>query len=173
MQFPYNPLTMRILSNTPPTSIASPAIQSQQQQQPPPTATPVGQQRVWQSLLSEQYETLSDSDDWALLFTPSITRRGLRLCLFTPWSCSLMSVTSKVGWFALFWCYWAPWLLPKSNLQPKRQGPPERDSSWSRGTHLACRATEAEGTIWAIVKMKYLMCKNKHESLFLNYVWFL
>lgn len=61
MQFPYNPLTMRILNNTPPTSIASPAIQSQQQ--PPPTAAPVGQQRVWQSLLSEQYETLSDSDD--------------------------------------------------------------------------------------------------------------
>uniref|UniRef100_A0A8C4HW50 Nuclear receptor corepressor 1 n=1 Tax=Dicentrarchus labrax TaxID=13489 RepID=A0A8C4HW50_DICLA len=54
MQFPYNPLTMRILSNTPPTSIASPAIQ---------TGAPVGQQRVWQSLLSEQYETLSDSDD--------------------------------------------------------------------------------------------------------------
>uniref|UniRef100_A0A672GIR6 Nuclear receptor corepressor 1 n=1 Tax=Salarias fasciatus TaxID=181472 RepID=A0A672GIR6_SALFA len=52
MQFPYNPLTMRILSNTPPTSIASPTIQ-----------TPVAQQRVWQSLLSEQYETLSDSDD--------------------------------------------------------------------------------------------------------------
>uniref|UniRef100_A0A3B4YPA7 Nuclear receptor corepressor 1 n=1 Tax=Seriola lalandi dorsalis TaxID=1841481 RepID=A0A3B4YPA7_SERLL len=52
MQFPYNPLTMRILSSTPPTSIASPSIQ-----------TPVAQQRVWQSLLSEQYETLSDSDD--------------------------------------------------------------------------------------------------------------
>uniref|UniRef100_A0A8D3C8Y5 Nuclear receptor corepressor 1 n=1 Tax=Scophthalmus maximus TaxID=52904 RepID=A0A8D3C8Y5_SCOMX len=52
MQFPYNPLTMRILSSTPPTSIASPTIQ-----------TPVAQQRVWQSLLSEQYETLSDSDD--------------------------------------------------------------------------------------------------------------
>lgn len=67
MQFPYNPLTMRILSSTPPTSIASPAIQSQQQQQqqqPPPQAgAPVAQQRVWQSLLSEQYETLSDSDD--------------------------------------------------------------------------------------------------------------
>lgn len=65
MQFPYNPLTMRILSNTPPTSIASPAIQSQQQQQqqPPPAGAPVAQQRVWQSLLSEQYETLSDSDD--------------------------------------------------------------------------------------------------------------
>uniref|UniRef100_A0A8C5FFW8 Nuclear receptor corepressor 1 n=1 Tax=Gadus morhua TaxID=8049 RepID=A0A8C5FFW8_GADMO len=46
MQFPYNPLTMRM----PPTSIASP----QQQQQ-----------RVWERepLLSEQYETLSDSDD--------------------------------------------------------------------------------------------------------------
>uniref|UniRef100_A0A3Q1BDP2 Nuclear receptor corepressor 1 n=1 Tax=Amphiprion ocellaris TaxID=80972 RepID=A0A3Q1BDP2_AMPOC len=54
MQFPYNPLTMRILSNTPPTSIASPSIQ---------TGAPVAQQRVWQSLLSEQYETLSDSDD--------------------------------------------------------------------------------------------------------------
>uniref|UniRef100_A0A3B4Z3Y5 Nuclear receptor corepressor 1 n=1 Tax=Stegastes partitus TaxID=144197 RepID=A0A3B4Z3Y5_9TELE len=69
MQFPYNPLTMRILSNTPPTSIASPSIQSQQQQQqqqqqqPPPAGAPVAQQRVWQSLLSEQYETLSDSDD--------------------------------------------------------------------------------------------------------------
>uniref|UniRef100_A0A8C2X2R1 Nuclear receptor corepressor 1 n=1 Tax=Cyclopterus lumpus TaxID=8103 RepID=A0A8C2X2R1_CYCLU len=53
MQFPYNPLTMRILSSTPPTSI----------QQPPPAGAPVAQQRVWQSLLSEQYETLSDSDD--------------------------------------------------------------------------------------------------------------
>uniref|UniRef100_A0A665TDM6 Nuclear receptor corepressor 1 n=1 Tax=Echeneis naucrates TaxID=173247 RepID=A0A665TDM6_ECHNA len=63
MQFPYNPLTMRILSNTPPTSIASPSIQSQQQSQPPPAGAPVAQQRVWQSLLSEQYETLSDSDD--------------------------------------------------------------------------------------------------------------
>uniref|UniRef100_A0A3P8TF68 Nuclear receptor corepressor 1 n=1 Tax=Amphiprion percula TaxID=161767 RepID=A0A3P8TF68_AMPPE len=62
MQFPYNPLTMRILSNTPPTSIASPSIQSQQQQ-PPSAGAPVAQQRVWQSLLSEQYETLSDSDD--------------------------------------------------------------------------------------------------------------
>uniref|UniRef100_A0A3P9INF2 Nuclear receptor corepressor 1 n=1 Tax=Oryzias latipes TaxID=8090 RepID=A0A3P9INF2_ORYLA len=62
MQFPCNPLTMRMLSNTPPTSMASPLIQSQQQQQqqPPPAGS---QQRVWQSLLSEQYETLSDSDD--------------------------------------------------------------------------------------------------------------
>ena len=72
MQFPYNPLTMRM----PPTSIASPAIQSQQQQQlaPPPPAGPTAQQqqqqqqqqqRVWERepLLSEQYETLSDSDD--------------------------------------------------------------------------------------------------------------
>ncbi|XP_007545877.1 nuclear receptor corepressor 1 isoform X5 [Poecilia formosa] len=59
MQFPYNPLT---LMSTPPTSMASASIQSQQQQQqqPPPAR---GQQRVWQSLLSEQYETLSDSDD--------------------------------------------------------------------------------------------------------------
>ncbi|XP_041864022.1 nuclear receptor corepressor 1 isoform X2 [Melanotaenia boesemani] len=63
MQFPYNPLTMRMLSNTPPTSMASPTIHSQQQQQPPPAGAPVAQQRVWQSLLSEQYETLSDSDD--------------------------------------------------------------------------------------------------------------
>uniref|UniRef100_A0A3Q3W1Z9 Uncharacterized protein n=1 Tax=Mola mola TaxID=94237 RepID=A0A3Q3W1Z9_MOLML len=63
MQFPYNPLTMRILSNTPPTSIASPAIQSQQPQQPPPAGAPVAQQRKWQSLLSEKYEPLSDSDD--------------------------------------------------------------------------------------------------------------
>ena len=64
MQFPYNPLTMRM----PPTSIASPAIQSQQQQlPPPPPAGPTAQQqqRVWERepLLSEQYETLSDSDD--------------------------------------------------------------------------------------------------------------
>ncbi|KAM9384950.1 nuclear receptor corepressor 1 isoform 2-T2 [Pholidichthys leucotaenia] len=63
MQFPYNPLTMRLLSNTPPTSIASPSIQSQQQQPPPPTGASACQHRVWQSLLSEQYETLSDSDD--------------------------------------------------------------------------------------------------------------
>ncbi|KAM3601292.1 uncharacterized protein V6R79_010235 [Siganus canaliculatus] len=66
MQFPFNPLTMRILSSTPPTSIASPAIQNQQQQQQQQQAQAGGQvpqQRVWQSLLSEQYETLSDSDD--------------------------------------------------------------------------------------------------------------
>uniref|UniRef100_A0A668AD15 Nuclear receptor corepressor 1 n=1 Tax=Myripristis murdjan TaxID=586833 RepID=A0A668AD15_9TELE len=65
MQFPYNPLTMRMLSSTPPTSIASPSIQSQQQQPMPPGGAPVAQQRVWERepLLSEQYETLSDSDD--------------------------------------------------------------------------------------------------------------
>lgn len=70
MQFPYNPLTMRILSSTPPTSIASPSIQSQQQQ-PLTAGAPMVQQRVWERepLLSEQYETLSDSDDWALLAT--------------------------------------------------------------------------------------------------------
>uniref|UniRef100_A0A8C7Q7E3 Nuclear receptor corepressor 1 n=1 Tax=Oncorhynchus mykiss TaxID=8022 RepID=A0A8C7Q7E3_ONCMY len=59
MQFPYNPLTMRMLSSTPPTSI--------QTQQPPPGGPlgPQQQQRVWERepLLSEQYETLSDSDD--------------------------------------------------------------------------------------------------------------
>ncbi|KAM4620805.1 LOW QUALITY PROTEIN: nuclear receptor corepressor 1 [Polymixia lowei] len=63
MQFPYNPLTMRMLSSTPPTSMASPSLQSQQQ--PPPAGAAVAQQRVWERepLLSEQYETLSDSDD--------------------------------------------------------------------------------------------------------------
>lgn len=59
MQFPYNPLTMRMLSSTPPSSI--------QAQQPPPGGPlgPQQQQRVWERepLLSEQYETLSDSDD--------------------------------------------------------------------------------------------------------------
>uniref|UniRef100_A0A4W5M326 Nuclear receptor corepressor 1 n=1 Tax=Hucho hucho TaxID=62062 RepID=A0A4W5M326_9TELE len=59
MQFPYNPLTMRMLSSTPATSI--------QAQQPPPGGPlgPQQQQRVWERepLLSEQYETLSDSDD--------------------------------------------------------------------------------------------------------------
>ena len=60
MQFPYNPLTMRM----PPTSIASPAILSQQQQlPPPPPAGPTAQQQQREPLLSEQYETLSDSDD--------------------------------------------------------------------------------------------------------------
>uniref|UniRef100_A0A8C3Y5E5 Nuclear receptor corepressor 1 n=1 Tax=Catharus ustulatus TaxID=91951 RepID=A0A8C3Y5E5_CATUS len=49
-QFPYNPLTMRMLSSTPPTSI---------------TCAPPN--RIWERepapLLSAQYETLSDSDD--------------------------------------------------------------------------------------------------------------
>lgn len=62
MQFPYNPLTMRMLSSTPPTSMASPSIQAQQ---PLTAGTPATQQRMWERepLLSEQYETLSDSDD--------------------------------------------------------------------------------------------------------------
>ncbi|KAL4608779.1 nuclear receptor corepressor 1 [Arapaima gigas] len=72
MQFPYNPLTMRMLSSTPPSSMAcaSPSLQAQQQQapQPPPQQGQPGtvsQARVWERepLLSEQYETLSDSDD--------------------------------------------------------------------------------------------------------------
>ncbi|XP_026067048.1 nuclear receptor corepressor 1-like isoform X4 [Carassius auratus] len=67
MQFPYNPLTMRMLSSTPPTSMAcpSPSMQSQQQQQGG-TSGPVASTRAWEReppLLSEQYETLSDSDD--------------------------------------------------------------------------------------------------------------
>ncbi|XP_035290950.1 nuclear receptor corepressor 1-like [Anguilla anguilla] len=60
MQFPYNPLTMRMLSSTPPSSMpcASPSLQAQQ-------GGAVPQARVWERepLLSEQYETLSDSDD--------------------------------------------------------------------------------------------------------------
>lgn len=65
MQFPYNPLTMRMLSSTPPNSMAcpSPSMQSQQQ----PQGGPVAPTRSWEReppLLSEQYETLSDSDDW-------------------------------------------------------------------------------------------------------------
>ncbi|XP_026106456.1 nuclear receptor corepressor 1 isoform X3 [Carassius auratus] len=67
MQFPYNPLTMRMLSSTPPTSMASlsPSMQSQQQQQGG-VSGPVTLTRAWEReppLLSEQYETLSDSDD--------------------------------------------------------------------------------------------------------------
>ncbi|XP_019401307.1 PREDICTED: nuclear receptor corepressor 1 isoform X2 [Crocodylus porosus] len=59
-QFPYNPLTMRMLSSTPPTSIAcAPPSISQ--------ATTHQQNRIWERepapLLSAQYETLSDSDD--------------------------------------------------------------------------------------------------------------
>ncbi|XP_069337977.1 nuclear receptor corepressor 1 isoform X3 [Eulemur rufifrons] len=59
-QFPYNPLTMRMLSSTPPTPIAcAPAAVNQ--------AAPHQQNRIWERepapLLSAQYETLSDSDD--------------------------------------------------------------------------------------------------------------
>uniref|UniRef100_A0A8C8SA92 Nuclear receptor corepressor 1 n=1 Tax=Pelusios castaneus TaxID=367368 RepID=A0A8C8SA92_9SAUR len=59
-QFPYNPLTMRMLSSTPPTSIAcAPPSMSQ--------AATHQQNRIWERepapLLSAQYETLSDSDD--------------------------------------------------------------------------------------------------------------
>ncbi|KAB1265059.1 Nuclear receptor corepressor 1 [Camelus dromedarius] len=59
-QFPYNPLTMRMLSSTPPAPLAcAPAAAS--------PAAPHQQSRVWERepapLLSAQYETLSDSDD--------------------------------------------------------------------------------------------------------------
>ncbi|XP_006894431.1 PREDICTED: nuclear receptor corepressor 1-like [Elephantulus edwardii] len=59
-QFPYNPLTMRMLSSTPPTSTAcAPSSVNQ--------AAPHQQSRIWERepapLLSAQYETLSDSDD--------------------------------------------------------------------------------------------------------------
>ncbi|XP_051970895.1 nuclear receptor corepressor 1-like isoform X1 [Xyrauchen texanus] len=65
MQFPYNPLTMRMLSSTSPTSMAcpSPSMQSQQQGG---ASGPLAPTRAWEReppLLSEQYETLSDSDD--------------------------------------------------------------------------------------------------------------
>lgn len=67
MQFPYNPLTMRMLSSTPPTSMACPSPSMQSQQQPQGAASgPVASTRAWEReppLLSEQYETLSDSDD--------------------------------------------------------------------------------------------------------------
>uniref|UniRef100_A0A673V7P3 Nuclear receptor corepressor 1 n=1 Tax=Suricata suricatta TaxID=37032 RepID=A0A673V7P3_SURSU len=59
-QFPYNPLTMRMLSSTPPTPIAcAPSSVN--------PAAPHQQSRIWERepapLLSAQYETLSDSDD--------------------------------------------------------------------------------------------------------------
>ncbi|XP_058139373.1 nuclear receptor corepressor 1 isoform X6 [Dasypus novemcinctus] len=59
-QFPYNPLTMRMLSSTPPTSIAcAPSSVNQ--------AATHQQNRIWERepapLLSAQYETLSDSDE--------------------------------------------------------------------------------------------------------------
>ncbi|KAJ8403831.1 hypothetical protein AAFF_G00346990 [Aldrovandia affinis] len=54
-QFSYNPLTMRMLSSTPPTSAAA---TPPSHQAPPPS-------RAWERepLLSEKYETLSDSDN--------------------------------------------------------------------------------------------------------------
>lgn len=60
-QFAFNPLTIRMLSSTPPTSIAcAPSAVNQ--------AAPHQQNRIWERepapLLSAQYETLSDSDDW-------------------------------------------------------------------------------------------------------------
>ncbi len=87
MQFPYNPLTMRMLSSTPPTSMAcpSPSMQSQQQQQQGGASGPVASTRAWEReppLLSEQYETLSDSDDWGRSSPPSSTQAS------TPHSCS-------------------------------------------------------------------------------------
>ncbi|XP_040486025.1 nuclear receptor corepressor 1 isoform X3 [Ursus maritimus] len=59
-QFPYNPLTMRMLSSTPPTPLAcAPSSVN--------PAAPHAQSRLWERepapLLSAQYETLSDSDD--------------------------------------------------------------------------------------------------------------
>ncbi|KAM6163913.1 nuclear receptor corepressor 1 isoform 2-T2 [Rhynchocyon petersi] len=59
-QFPYNPLTMRMLSSTPPTPTAcAPSSVNQ--------AAAHQQSRIWERepapLLSAQYETLSDSDD--------------------------------------------------------------------------------------------------------------
>ncbi|XP_034502787.1 nuclear receptor corepressor 1 isoform X13 [Ailuropoda melanoleuca] len=59
-QFPYNPLTMRMLSSTPPTPLAcAPSSVN--------PAAPHQQSRLWERepapLLSAQYETLSDSDD--------------------------------------------------------------------------------------------------------------
>ncbi|XP_053521662.1 nuclear receptor corepressor 1 isoform X7 [Artibeus jamaicensis] len=59
-QFPYNPLTMRMLSSTPPTPIACTSSSVN-------PAAPHQQNRIWERepapLLSAQYETLSDSDD--------------------------------------------------------------------------------------------------------------
>uniref|UniRef100_A0A4X1VBG2 Nuclear receptor corepressor 1 n=1 Tax=Sus scrofa TaxID=9823 RepID=A0A4X1VBG2_PIG len=61
-QFPYNPLTLRMLSSTPPTPVAcAPAATAAA------PAAPHQQSRIWERepapLLSAQYETLSDSDD--------------------------------------------------------------------------------------------------------------
>uniref|UniRef100_A0A8C5SEG1 Uncharacterized protein n=1 Tax=Laticauda laticaudata TaxID=8630 RepID=A0A8C5SEG1_LATLA len=61
-QFPYNPLTIRMLSSTPPTSMACGGPSAGQ------AASAAHQpSRIWERepapLLSAQYETLSDSDD--------------------------------------------------------------------------------------------------------------
>ncbi|XP_027830640.1 nuclear receptor corepressor 1 isoform X22 [Ovis aries] len=59
-QFPYNPLTMRMLSSTPPTPVACTPTSAN-------PAAPHQPSRIWERepapLLSAQYETLSDSDD--------------------------------------------------------------------------------------------------------------
>ncbi|XP_069459534.1 nuclear receptor corepressor 1 isoform X6 [Ovis canadensis] len=58
-QFPYNPLTMRMLSSTPPAPVCTPTSAN--------PAAPHQPSRIWERepapLLSAQYETLSDSDD--------------------------------------------------------------------------------------------------------------
>ena len=190
MQFPYNPLTMRILSNTPPTSIASPAIQSQQPQQPPPAGAPVAQQRKWQSLMSEKYEPLSDSDDWALLacllhpWFPE--ERPVLRRMFTPLSWTnhahwRMWQVNGVGFlfFGVFLCFFCflfffcfvffGAMVPPGSLTGRALQNETRFWPWS--THPDCwghKLNSSEGTTWAIVKMK-IQCKR----LFLNLVWFL
>ncbi|XP_060538230.1 nuclear receptor corepressor 1-like isoform X1 [Pantherophis guttatus] len=63
-QFPYNPLTIRMLSNTPPTSMACAPPSASQAAAAAAAHQP---SRIWERepapLLSAQYETLSDSDD--------------------------------------------------------------------------------------------------------------
>ena len=71
------------------------------------------------------------------------------------YSCSLMRVTSRevklsifIYLFFFFLVLKGPLTLTQENkLQPKRQGSPERELFWSRCATLACRGTEAEGTI--------------------------
>lgn len=96
MQFPYNPLTMRMLSSTPPSSMAcpSPSMQSQQQTQSG-TPGPVAPTRVWEReppLLSEQYETLSDSDDWGRLPAILIWRTPQVSTSHSSYHCPSLSV---------------------------------------------------------------------------------
>ncbi|XP_059938947.1 nuclear receptor corepressor 1 isoform X2 [Mesoplodon densirostris] len=63
-QFPYNPLTMRMLSSTPPAPVACAPVACAPTSASP--ATPHQPSRIWDRepapLLSAQYETLSDSD---------------------------------------------------------------------------------------------------------------